>query len=445
MGTVTRGTVFEAGKKAKASEVNAEIDNLVNEINGNLENININATADIDQAKIADISNDEAAAREITLAGNSGSPTLPSNLEAEVKVLRSEVRDQGVGRAAQFYDTVTTGLIACGWQESAPRGQNRLANPSFEMYTSGSGTPPTAAPDGWTLEGSPATMTTQVTAASEGTGFDMRVIADAANEGVSQTFSNLKAGSYYLFGCRAVVTVGSVRLVSDGGVAGSDYEDFDLSGSPVTYTTLSAVVRADGAPAPIKFSIISSANGDDFKVDHAFLYELGDNPIGDEYPLTTTTGSGTTIHRATDPARTEVPQGGTVTFCHATVTTPTDRPCYIEVTGTIGISAESNIDPREYTIKLETATDGVPTWGTYLIDGLLGPGNAGGTSIPGTVTFHFVVEDPGFGEQHDFRIEVENNSGAGAGTSVWVNGWTAVALGAETFESSLTAIVRSKL
>jgi hypothetical protein len=442
MGTVTRGTVFEAGKKAKASEVNAEIDNLVNEINGNLENININATADIDQAKIADISNDEAAAREITLAGNSGSPTLPSNLEAEVKVLRSEVRDQGVGRAAQFYDTVTTGLIACGWQESAPRGQNRLANPSFEMYTSGSGTPPTAAPDGWTLEGSPATMTTQVTAASEGTGFDMRVIADAANEGVSQTFSNLKAGSYYLFGCRAVVTVGSVRLVSDGGVAGSDYEDFDLSGSPVTYTTLSAVVRADGAPAPIKFSIISSANGDDFKVDHAFLYELGDNPIGDEYPLTTTTGSGTTLHRATANTREEVTSGtGEEYFCTATVATPSDRPCYIEVSGVLCLSAESNVNPTEYTVKLEHNDAGAGWVGTYLVESVMGPGNADGTSIPTSIPMHYVLENPGFGETHEFRFAVEN-SAAGASNSVWVNGWTAAG---GTFESSLTAIVRSKL
>ena len=170
------------------------------------------------------------------------------------------------------------------------------------------------------------------------------------------------------------------------------------------------------------------------------MYELGTDPIGDQVPPTTfiTPGSGNTLHRVPDVSADTITAGNEGLYCEVTVATPAGRNSYIEITGVLVVGCDTNTAGSEVKIRLEHNDDGAGWVDTYLTDSLMASTSVGGHNTTGTVPIHYILESPGPGEDHLFRIVVEN---IGGGT-ITINDYPGG--GAWDYESSLTAIVRPK-
>jgi hypothetical protein len=201
------------------------------------------------------------------------------------------------------------------------RGQNVVRNGGFEVKTTGS----TAAPDGWTIFGTPTTCTQATAPVSNGTGKTLRIVADAATEGVYQTLSGLKASTLYFIQARYIVNVGSMLVTTTGAIASGEWRDISITKTTATWATVAGVIQTDATPTDIVLSFVSTANLDDFEIDDVCVREMDKEIV--TKPNTVIVYDSSTNAGALSAAEAVFPSGDALT---AAVTVP-GPGCWISV------------------------------------------------------------------------------------------------------------------
>lgn len=166
-------------------------------------------------------------------AGGSGAPTTPKYLvgdTADVAGLSAEILTVDVGNG--------TSLIKGGF---------------FESWSAGS----SAVPDPWTAVGSP-TIARQ-SDITEGGLFTIKITATAANEGMSQTISGLKASTTYSVTVRVKVTSGDTAVIDTTGAS----SNLSLTSTSTTYETLTGTFTTDATPTDVILRLLGQSNTDE--------------------------------------------------------------------------------------------------------------------------------------------------------------------------------------
>lgn len=279
-------TSLVAGNTLPASELNAEFDGLTNKINGDLDEDNLSGSTqipnsylvDIDCAKVVDHADDAATYNTATSPGDSGTPSLPTDLEEELERIRYRIGAlKGYRDSVQFTNSSDANADAA-WYEPLIRGRNLLKNPGFEGPLADA----TSAPDGWTEVGTITGAAIEAAAhVSEGDAKRSFVFdASAADEGVSQTVQGLKASTKYLFGFSYELNAGSVSLTTQGALAASNnYQDPAITDSSTGggVEVMQAIVQTDSTPTDITVGITSGTTSTNVNIINAWFYELGDD------------------------------------------------------------------------------------------------------------------------------------------------------------------------
>lgn len=298
--TPSGGTAWVADDDLNADPLNGDIDNILTELNGNIENVNISNTAGIvgtklasgtltdtqwsvepgealSSAKVDDYASTDAEQNTISSPGDSDSNTLPAGLRGELEQLRNEIRKIGTGLSAKITDGSTSGLGADGegaWFDGVIRGRCHLVNGAM-IDIAGANDLPT----NWSLVGT-ATFARQALPVTEGSGTALRVTdSGAGTGGVSQIIGGLKASHRYLFVARVRPVTGTVVLTSTG--ATGTFGNLNLTSGSGTgaYETMTGIIDTDNVPTNIRFTFgVGSASGV-FDVRGAKLLEISDDPI----------------------------------------------------------------------------------------------------------------------------------------------------------------------
>jgi hypothetical protein len=189
----------------------------------------------------------------VTSPGDSSSITYPDDLETELENIRYAIKRLALGTGAQLIDATNQ----AAWFDGAAIGPNLLRNAAFLDNV----TPP----QGWTVNGAPATDEVLALPRAEGWGKYLH-LADAAGattDGIEQTLSGLKDSTLYLVETRVLNTTAEATLKTTGANAAT-YDDLDLSTSGATaWQTLSGVIQTDAAGTDIVVKIeVDNANYD---------------------------------------------------------------------------------------------------------------------------------------------------------------------------------------
>jgi len=294
-GTINRGakdaggTSFTTGS-ILASEMNTDLDTLYTEINGNLVNVNVNASAAIAVSKLAqtaaaldaDIVDDysaNAAEQDNTAdPGTSGAAgnTLPTNLENELKNLRWKLHELGIGTSSGAIASGAETNTTSTWIDGPYRPGNLIYNGGFDVLDD-LGT--AADGNGWTRVLTPTTLAVVALTESEGQGDGngLQVVdTGAALSGVSQTLDGLKADTKYLLTGMVYDTTGTCRLVTTG----ADTNQLSLtSDDSAAWQRLSGTFETDSTPANVVLQLLAVAQSDDCTFNDIGVFEIGANPI----------------------------------------------------------------------------------------------------------------------------------------------------------------------
>jgi len=301
MGTYTRPsksvsgegtTSYIDGNKLPASELNADFDNLVTLVNGNLNSDNISSTAgipgtalaalaDIDPSKIGDYSGSASEMRTVTSPGDSASPSLPTTLKQEIARLRYAIRGTKPAQvSAQYMDTGV--LTAASWSEPPLVGPNLIQNGGFNDQSVTSGDPPT----GWTESGSlGATSIAGPDSNYLAYGVDKKYyqLTTSGEVTLQQVVKGLRASTKYLVGCAYSLTAaGSLKFqtVNAVGSGSTDYTDFSVTDSSAAATSvevINGIVKTDASATDITVELVTASSGTTTaRLLNVWFYELND-------------------------------------------------------------------------------------------------------------------------------------------------------------------------
>jgi hypothetical protein len=272
-GTITRPTKSCGGSGSFVNnclvidtDLNGDIDPVYTVINGNLEDINIKAAADIALTKLGDTSANAAAHDADTTPGDYTSPTLPTTLTGEIQQLRYKI-GQGAGLQS-CVRTNGTGTQDVGWVELPATGENLVTNSSFAVDSDGDGIP-----EGWAAVGGGTSTVTAATTA-EGFGYVMTV-GGLNNTGVSYTFDKLRASTRYAVYVRAGLTAGAGDITTTGADAASEWRDLDINLSGASQADYCGVIATDTTPTNVVVQIMGDAGAVTAAVREVSLFELG--------------------------------------------------------------------------------------------------------------------------------------------------------------------------
>jgi hypothetical protein len=272
-GTITRPTKGCGGSGSFvdnclviASDLNGDIDPVYTVINGNLEDINIKAAADIALTKLGDTSTNAAAHDADTTPGSYASRTLPTTLTGEIQQLRYKVgQSAGLQACARINGTGTQDV---GWVELPATGENLVTNSSFAVDSDGDGIP-----EGWAAVGGGSST---VTAASTAEGFGyVMTVAGLNNTGVAYTFDKLRASTRYAVYVRAALTAGAGDITTTGADAASEWRDLDINLSGASFADYCGVIATDTTPTNVAVQILGDAGAVTAAVREVSLFELG--------------------------------------------------------------------------------------------------------------------------------------------------------------------------
>ena len=293
-GTINRGSKSAGGTSFTtgailASEMNTDLDTLYTEINGNLDNDNINSSANIVVSKLAqteaaldaDIVDDysaSAAEQDNTTdpgTSNSGG-TLPLNLQTELEHIRYKLHQLGIGtdsaEIAAGGETNTTST----WIDGPYRPGNLIYNGGFDVLddlaTDSEG-------NGWTRVLTPTTLEVVALTESEGQGDGngLRIVDTGAGvSGVSQTLTQLKADTKYLLTGMVYDTTGVCRLVT----AAADTNQLTLdSDDSASWQRLSGTFETDSTPTAVVISLLIVTTSDSCIFNDIGVFEINTNPV----------------------------------------------------------------------------------------------------------------------------------------------------------------------
>lgn len=290
-------TSYVDGNYLPAAELQADLDALVNVINGNLDETNLDAGTQIPNSmlveiaatKVGDFSDDDSQYAQTSAVGDSATTSRPTTIAGEVTRIRNRIAALRSYSTNVYYMDSGGSPQGASWIEPRPIGRNLLPNPGFELHSAG--TP--NAPDGWTLYSTPATVAIE-NPAHTGTGLEKRslnIVTNGANEGIYTTVGGLKASTKYLVGMAYSITdngtvAGTVGLYTANGLAAGAYQNLALTASTesaATVAVLNGIVKSTSTPDTMTIRIYATQSGADFNIHSVWMYELGES-YPDELP-----------------------------------------------------------------------------------------------------------------------------------------------------------------
>jgi hypothetical protein len=448
-------TSWASGDTLNAADLNGDIDPLVTQINGALDDTNLANNAVI-EAKIASnavvnvkvnqpatradgiasakISNTDADWSEGTGArtgggswttglesdaitshsntadayaattdpGVTGSFTYPDTLSQELERIRYILKRMGLGAGAELENATNS----AAWYDGNTIGPNLISNPSFLDYVAGGAT----APQGWTAVGTSPTFNGQSTALSvtEGAGKALLFTAGHENNNMTQTLTSLRASTKYLIEARVKPTTGTVKLITTGAASG-EFDDLDLVSSGAGWQTLSGVVATDGTPAAIVVTIDPQGATDVVQISHVSCKEVS---VADR--LSRNDGSGIVVRKTSSSGSPGTIAGALA----ATVVAPCPNSKIRVTINVAGVAASGDNNSTLIMTLSETINGGSPSavavskvgWFDYV------------TSNTASLHIDYVNSAPTVGGVHAYTIAiaVANNSTCIAGDYHWM-------------------------
>ena len=279
-------TSYVDGNKLPASELNADIDGIVNVLNGNIDSNNISSSAnipnsalvEIDGTKVADHADDDSTFLTATSPGDSFSTSRPTNLEGELERVRYRIKANNGYFTEQKATNASNALTTLGWTEPPIAGPNLLLNAGFEDHEITNQDPPTH----WTEENTlTASAIESAVAAHDTYGGHKRSFrfTGGVDAGISQTVQGLKADTKYLFGAAFFVSGGGLKLSTAGGLAASNaYQDpsevYSSVGTSVVIRNY--VVKTNASATDIKVELLGSTSSNDINILGCWFHELNE-------------------------------------------------------------------------------------------------------------------------------------------------------------------------
>jgi hypothetical protein len=336
------GTDWDTGEVLTATRLNGDINPIVNEFNGEIDNANIasdaaiemsklddTTAAAIDAAAIDDYSATEAESDNSEDPGTADNTDLAENLQEEIAQLRYKIEQLTIGTSAT---TVTSGGgtdTDAHWVDGPFRGGNLIYHGGFDAWQQADCVAGACAAEGlWDLETATADLkdTALTEAEGFGDGMGMQITANGAGvSGLKQTLNGLKADTRYLAITGVRPTTGdSCRMFT----AGADGTEMSIdSASDNAWEVISGTFETDSTPTDVVLKIVSVANGDICLFDNVGVFEIGGDPVPQGGVIiateaTTETADGLGV------GMTDVPDNGG--SLEATVT-PSVPGCVIEV------------------------------------------------------------------------------------------------------------------
>lgn len=428
MGLISRIVTFVNGTTASATEVNAEFDNILTTVNGNIDNANVSASAAIEATKVAEIpparvldhADTEAEYKTVTSSGDTGTPSMPSTLEGELERIRYRMgANRGYQTTTYFMDNTGPTATTAAWYEPLIVGPNLLPNAGFEIHALG--TP--NAPGGWTLVSTPSIVAIE-SAAYPTIGLNKRslnIVTDGANEGISVAVAGLKSGAKYLVGMLYTLTdngtvAGNLVLSTSNGLVTGDYQNIVLNTSTEAASTvavLQGIVKAQTPAVTMTISITATTAGGDFNLINVWMYELSDGyPIDlPQIPLQTATystandtltnaGAGAWSNRSGLSLSQYVPFRGY-------------RLIYEVTLNFRGETASGADNKYEYAFRVQQNISGA---GATTVEGPYGfryRSTTDGQFVGGIVTMKYVVENPTPGSTYALTTDVYTEGDGG--------------------------------
>ncbi len=425
-------TTYIDGNYLPASELQADFDAIVNGINGNLDETNLHSSTqipnsmlvDIAMSKVLDYADDIATYISTTSPGDTGTPSLPTTLVAEMVRLRHRLAALRGYSSTVYYMNSAAVPTAAGWFESPPMGRNLLPNPGFEIQSGAAN----SAPDGWTLVSTPSTVAIENPAHSS-TGLEKRslnIVTDGSNEGISVDVAGLKISTKYLIGMAYSITdngtvAGTVGLYTMNALASGDYRNLAIVASSENagaVNIINGIVKSNATPSPITVSIYATNAGADFNIHSVWMYELSES-YPDELP-SIPTQTATDITAATLPT-TWTGSGNT---WRTDSLTSLSLSQYIPFHGyrltyevSVPFADADAADDREGCLVYGAILTGVDGGATSVVRGPICYRQQNDTAdddifAAGTITMKYVLENPAPGYTYNFlfRLGVFDNS-----------------------------------
>lgn len=431
MGFVSRIYNFVNGTSADADQVDAEFDNIIATLNGNIDNANISGSASIaatkvdpiPPARVLDHADTEAEYKTTATAGDTSAPDLPTTLEGELERLRYRIGANRGYLASTSYMEASTPTSA-SWTEPAIVGRNLLPNSGFELATSTD-----AAPPGWTLLGTPDEVDIETPAHSI-VGLEkrsLRILTDDSNEGIECEVAGLKANTKYLIGVAYNLAAGTLNLTTTNGLASGGYQNLALSDSSASATAatveiLQGIVQARSTSIPVTVSIFGSATGADFNLIEVWMYELSDWYPHDLPAIP--------IQSATDSTQdTSVPATFTGSQWNWETWTPLSLSQYIPYAGyrlvyEVTISATSNNTADDnhqhaFRMQLDSGSGAATVQGPFIH--VVDANGAANFSVGKTVSMRHIVDNPTPGLTYAFTTDIGAYNGGGDYSQITMN------------------------
>ena len=285
MGTITRGTKaaggtdFSDNTDALASEVNTDFNTAYSEFNGNIDDNNIKAAADIDPSKIGDYSTNAAEQQTATSPGDTETPTLATDLETELEQLRYKL-EEVVGRV-DATRVNSGGTTTASWTEPPVRGNNLLYNADGRSLKADGEL------DGW-LEFGTVSSNSQSTAFGRTRGLEF--VTGAVDSGLEQRITDLKPSTKYLVIMRGRVAnaAHTLSLITTGADATSGYRNISIGINSTSFTIVGGIIQTDSTPTDVVVQASGDTSGQTYRVNYIGVFELGTDNIPEpasSYPV----------------------------------------------------------------------------------------------------------------------------------------------------------------
>lgn len=408
MSTITRpgktnGTnSYQDGDDILASEVNGDIDLIVNDYNGSIDNSNIASSAGIRPQKLDDYAFDDTEFHTVSDPGDTNAISKPTTMAGELSKIRYRVGSSVLPVGTKVRRGVV--MVDSAWTEPGFTGHNLIINPGFELQTGGSGT----APNGWTLSGTPTTCVIEApTSTSAGT--DKRSLnMIGSGTGIYQVVTNMKASTRYLLTVSYVRTTGAFSIQTTGGLSSStNHGNVVISDSSSSgYTTSSSVFETDSSGSDITVTLLTTGGASaEVNLFYVSLVECGENGPHEQVSVPAVTDT-----LATSTALTGTLSSGldwlTITALTNTIHVP--GPGYRLV-----IDAQI---PYELDVgDAFAATSPYPVFYRMQINGstvlgplmeLAAPVTGASANGLGTISVHWVIDNPGSGTDQVVSFDI---------------------------------------
>lgn len=279
-------------------------------------------------------------------------------------------------------------------------GTNLIYNGSFEVTDGTGSAASTAVPSGWVLLLTPTLAYDDPTAVTEGEGIALETIgAGAANEGVTQTLTALKADTDYVIRARArpVTAADTCDLQVTGG--DSTQTDTSAVGTNV-FETLEVVVNTTAVPGALVVRLEANADTDECDWDHVTAFEQRAvvAPPGAQFCRATDATTGAAYY-----------VNGAWTTVGTTCTITVPGPGYaIKATGSVFFDNDSGVSGGALLVRLQENING---GGAATV--ALGSSNVD-IIATSNVVVGFLRTSPAPGATHVFTMDGRTNEAGGA-------------------------------